>query len=429
MPSDVLVLDAHDVLGPPVSEELLLDEHYEPRQPRSGFFLLASARNGGLWVFVGLIFLALALTAVMQLPGKRDPLARSAAETAAIEATEPPKAFPITPPTQVTLEDAEERNDAIPIDRSALMASSPFRSELKGVDLTRARDCLAVAAWYEAGADRAGQKAVMQVVLNRVRHPSFPDTICGVVFQGAERRTGCQFTFTCDGSMLRRRPGSGALELARVRADSMLGGEVMRDVGTATHYHADYVQPVWALQLVKIAALDRHLFYRWPGRWGDRGVLTRIPLSTEPTVAALTWGNGGHQGTLAEVAGDEAPQIALLAPLDFGKSPTASAVAEKRVQVMALDTATPAGRFAIDALARCQGKSQCYIAGWQGRAGQGSVASADLAASPPDFLFVKRDNHRNSKAYWNCARFERSDPSQCLPNPADIAALLTGARG
>jgi hypothetical protein len=86
-------------------------------------------------------------------------------------------------------------------------------------DRARARTCLAQTAWYEAGQDRAGQQAVVQVVLNRVRHPAYPKTICGVVFQGSERRTGCQFTFTCDGS-LARVPSAAAWKDALAVADA-----------------------------------------------------------------------------------------------------------------------------------------------------------------------------------------------------------------
>ena len=75
--------------------------------------------------------------------------------------------------------------------------------------------CLAAAAWYEAGNDLESQRSVIQVVLNRVSHPSFPKTICGVVMQGSERSTGCQFTFTCDGSLYRRRPGAASWAAAR----------------------------------------------------------------------------------------------------------------------------------------------------------------------------------------------------------------------
>ncbi|MDE8453312.1 cell wall hydrolase, partial [Klebsiella pneumoniae] len=82
-------------------------------------------------------------------------------------------------------------------------AARPFRLPGDAPQQARAIDCMAAAVLYEAGDDPVGQRAVAQVVINRVRHPAFPKTICGVVFQGSERPTGCQFTFTCDGALVR----------------------------------------------------------------------------------------------------------------------------------------------------------------------------------------------------------------------------------
>ncbi len=109
-----------------------------------------------------------------------------------------------------------------------------------------AAECLALAVSYEAGQEPvAGQEAVAQVILNRVLHPAYPDSVCGVVWQGSARRTGCQFTFTCDGSL--RRPRSAAqMTAARAVAVRVLAGESADHVAGATHYHADYVTPYWA---------------------------------------------------------------------------------------------------------------------------------------------------------------------------------------
>src|SRR6185437_7038444 len=112
-----------------------------------------------------------------------------------------------------------------------------------------------------------GERAVAQVVINRLRHPLFPKTVCGVVFQGAERPTGCQFTFTCDGA-LARRPQDAAWDRARSVALAALHGYVMQGVGNATHYHADYVAPYWSPALVKVAVVGQHIFYRWTGGLG-----------------------------------------------------------------------------------------------------------------------------------------------------------------
>ena len=103
---------------------------------------------------------------------------------------------------------------------------------------------------------------------NRVRHPAFPASICGIVFQGYERRTGCQFTFTCDGSLFRR-PDPQLWYRAQRVAESALDGSVFQPVGLATHYHADYVVPYWASSLEKNAQVGAHIFYRWPNEWGS----------------------------------------------------------------------------------------------------------------------------------------------------------------
>lgn len=130
---------------------------------------------------------------------------------------------------------------------------------------SRALDCLASAIAHEAGNEsEAGQQAVAEVVLNRVAHRAFPKSVCAVVFEGAGRRTGCQFSFTCDGS-LRRVLQQRIRDRARRIAAAVLAGEVTATVGDATHYHADYVAPRWAPSLVRIRRLGAHIFYRFPG--------------------------------------------------------------------------------------------------------------------------------------------------------------------
>lgn len=138
------------------------------------------------------------------------------------------------------------------------------------VDLARIdakeRTCLAQAIYYEARSEsRVGQLAVADVVLNRVSSPVYPDTICEVVFQGSERKTGCQFSFTCDGSMRAR------LNERKWRDSELLAGAVLAGIRKpvsryATHYHADYVSPPWADTLTPTATIGTHKFYRFPNR-------------------------------------------------------------------------------------------------------------------------------------------------------------------
>jgi spore germination cell wall hydrolase CwlJ-like protein len=153
------------------------------------------------------------------------------------------------------------------VNLSAPIAAQPFR--LGGaLEASRDLDCLTQAVYYEArGEGRDGMRAVAQVVLNRVRHPAFPKSVCGVVFQGAGRRTGCQFSFTCDGSM-RGRVNRAAWDRARAVASSALSGSVYGNVGNATHFHTTGVSPRWRNSLVRVSQVGDHLFYRFGGRSG-----------------------------------------------------------------------------------------------------------------------------------------------------------------
>lgn len=174
---------------------------------------------------------------------------------------------PLPQASAVLPQDALARNAAVPFVAEVISPAQPLRFTGNPLDRQRAIDCLALAAMAEAGGSDAGQRAVIQVVLNRVRHPAFAKTICGVVFEGAERATGCQFTFTCDGS-LTRQYSDVAWQAARRRAGAALDGLVFGKVGTATHYHTDWVYPYWSPSLDKLAKVDTHLFFRWKGFWG-----------------------------------------------------------------------------------------------------------------------------------------------------------------
>ena len=164
---------------------------------------------------------------------------------------------------------AQERNAAIPLSSAPVEAAGSFvlAGLAKGA-MPTALKCLTQAVYYEAAYEPlTGRRAVAQVVLNRMRHPAYPKSVCGVVYQGAERRTGCQFSFTCDGALLRA-PAAHAWREAEAVARAALAGYVEPSVGTATHYHADYVLPKWAFNLGKIDQIGRHIFYRFHGGMG-----------------------------------------------------------------------------------------------------------------------------------------------------------------
>lgn len=146
----------------------------------------------------------------------------------------------------------------------------------------RALKCLTDAIYYEAASEsEEGQRAVAQVVLNRVRHPAFPASVCGVVYQGSERTTGCQFSFACDGSMARIPARAGWARAARYAADA-LNGHVVAAVGEATHYHTYAVTPSWNRSLVMTAAIGAHFFHRWKGYWGTPAAFRQGYAQVEP---------------------------------------------------------------------------------------------------------------------------------------------------
>jgi spore germination cell wall hydrolase CwlJ-like protein len=179
-------------------------------------------------------------------------------------------------------------NAALPFAAGPLHSAQPFSSGGTDLDQRRALLCLTQAVYYEAGFEPVeGRRAVAQVVLNRLRHPAFPKSVCGVVYQGSGGRV-CQFTFVCDGALYRA-PELGAWRQAEQIARAALAGYVETSVGEATHYHADYVAPRWAPLLAKVAQIGQHIFYRWPGGWGQPAAFTgryigepRDPLSLRP---------------------------------------------------------------------------------------------------------------------------------------------------
>jgi hypothetical protein len=126
----------------------------------------------------------------------------------------------------------------------------------------RERRCLATAIYFEArGEPVRGQIAVAQVILNRVRSPMFPQTICGVVYQG-QMHPGCQFSFTCDGQSDTPR-NDEQWALAKSIAKKATAGELwLPEVGYSTYYHANYVSPRWVGDMNKIDKIGRHIFYK-----------------------------------------------------------------------------------------------------------------------------------------------------------------------
>ncbi len=190
-----------------------------------------------------------------------------------------------------------------------IQPATPFKLAGSPNDKARALQCLTTAIYYEAAREPDdGQRAVAQVVLNRVRHPAFPSTVCGVVFQGSEK-SGCQFSFACDGAMTRG--GQPAREYwvraARVAADA-LGGSVFAPVGMATHYHTYAVTPSWNRSLVMTGVFGAHFFHRWKGYWGTSGAFRSAYRGGEPVP-------GPHPSAVAAAPAPIATPVAGRAPV------------------------------------------------------------------------------------------------------------------
>lgn len=210
----------------------------------------------------------------------------------------------------VTGLDAMKLNAATPDASRFLRVAAPFVFKpATAEDRRRALRCLTQAIYYEAALEPTeGQEAVAQVILNRVRDPNYANSICGVVFEGAERTTGCQFSFTCDGA-LAQPPVSWAWNRARVVAERALAGHVSARVGTATHYHADYVHPWWAPTLNKLTRIGAHIFYRWKGVYGEPAAFRQAYAGREPLIDEARFSRPRIQivpANEAELALDEA---------------------------------------------------------------------------------------------------------------------------
>ncbi|WP_417671896.1 cell wall hydrolase [Roseibium sp.] len=129
--------------------------------------------------------------------------------------------------------------------------------------------CLAEAIYFEArGESEEGQVAVAQVVLNRVKNPSYPDTICGVVYQNKHKRNRCQFSFACDGIKDRITQPKSWKTAERLAKDVIGGTRYLKMVDASTHYHANYVAPRWRKSMAKRGQIGLHIFYKtYAGGW------------------------------------------------------------------------------------------------------------------------------------------------------------------
>ena len=352
---------------------------------------------------------------------------------------EDPKLLAVAP------EAAQEINAKRAFDIDKVVAARPFVFSGTADARARALDCLAAVAWYEAGDNNTMQKSVVQVVLNRARHPAFRASVCQTVFQGSERVTGCQFTFACDGS-LRRMPSPAAWERARAVANAALSGTVDPSVGYATHYHADYVVPYWQGSLDKMAKVGAHIFYKWKGYWGTPGAFDRAVGQGEPAYSILAKLSPAHalpdalppplSLTLTDVT-DEGQQTApLAAPI------AVDGVREKSLRgalvrglttdanhfFLQLDPATFPGNYATAAVALCKGKPACVVMGWRDASQMANAMPLNDAQRNAMSFYYERRAEGDDKAQWNCTQIPRKNAAQCLPDHPAAAADPAPAR-
>jgi spore germination cell wall hydrolase CwlJ-like protein len=316
-------------------------------------------------------------------------------------------------------DDARAFNATVPFVDGPNPAARPFK--LAGDDLQRARaiDCMAAAVLYEAGDEPVGQRAVAQVVINRVRHPAFPKTICGVVFQGAERTTGCQFTFTCDGALVRHHWLDVQWARAREIATAALTGSVFTPVGYATHYHTDWVVPYWQASLDKIAAVNTHLFFRWTGWWGTPPAFNRHVSNDEPLIKALALYSDAHRDAAPLVTNEALyiDPVAATTPL-----PTALP-SEDGSFLLTLDKKLSPDGFVQLAARTCGERDYCKVMGWTDKAKTPSALPLQLAQiGTMSFSYLRDRAHNYDKALWNCSEFKRADPAQCMKQQIYVPA-------
>ncbi|MBU1347938.1 MAG: cell wall hydrolase [Alphaproteobacteria bacterium] len=226
------------------------------------------------------------------------------------------------------------------------VAARPFRID-NALDASRDLECLTQAAYYEArGEGRDGMQAVVQVVLNRARHSAFPNSVCGVVYQGSGRRVGCQFSFTCDGSM-RGRVNRAAWDRARNVASAALSGSVYASVGNATFFHTTGVSPRWRTSMQRVSQVGTHIFYRFGGRAGSSNAFSYTAQASSGAEMQRAVYAGVDPATTVRQAGQAIAYTALLAQEGLTEVVPPAASAAKPAVAQAPVVQAPAAAQAV----------------------------------------------------------------------------------
>jgi hypothetical protein len=420
---------------------LLLKEDWQELQLTSAFALV-SVKMGPL---LGLALIILAFFAGLVA----SPFLKSVSNTGSItiDLTTAPMVEPLVL-QNVSKSEAKRANDATPFTQNPIVAAQPFLFAGTPLEMEKATDCLAATIFYEAGNETVqGQMAVVQVVLNRARHLAYPKTICGVVFQGHERRTGCQFSYTCDGSMARR-PNAAAWTRFRALARAMLNGVVYSPVGLATHYHTDWVLPKWSARLDKIRSEGTHLFFRYADGWGTPKAFRTKPVLAEPVFGKMALLSMAHRtpgldldAVLTEIKAGT-PQFAdtdVIPPTASGADPFLANAAPIPVNVSA--TLTPEDRSkdtflihvdpllegsALSAMAEraCGARSYCKVLAWA----DPDLMPKGLPIEPQARASMAYSYIRQSKGLsqsrWNCGLYPQERAANCLPGSGSVGRRL-----
>ena len=323
----------------------------------------------------------------------------------------PENALPVPSSARADPEPFEARslNAAIPFAPDAGVPARPFIFGDASADRDRAVDCLALAAMAEAGNGDDGQRAVIQVILNRVRHPAFAKSICGVVFEGSHRSTGCQFTFTCDGALARRYSPT-AWSRARARASDALEGRVYAPVGLATHYHTDWVHPYWSASLVKLARVDTHLFFKWPGYWGTPTAFNFAYRGKEPIISVLAY-LPAHAGGVAELA-----EGVPVSGQSIDTSGIDVVVRNQDGGAFVLLTRTMSAERAREvARSVCSVRPSCKVFGWFDRASIPASYPVPRSARAKIGFSYFRGLGNDETVLYDCSRFASVTVEKCLP--------------
>lgn len=325
--------------------------------------------------------------------------------------------------SRLSPDEARARNAVIEFAAVGPGNPRPFAFHGSSADRLRARDCLALAGMAEAGGGDGDQRAVMQVILNRVRHPAFSNSVCGVVFEGSQRPTGCQFSFTCDGS-LARRYSDKLWEASRRRAEEMLGGATYPPVGNSTHFHADYVYPWWSDELDKVAQVGSHIFFRWRGFWRTARALSARYSGGEPDPMAL-------RATAEAVAAanplptllESGTAVRSIMQEQVAETPAADADAEASpspgagVHFVLISPTDAPSELVARARQLCSGEGYCRVQGWTDAANIPSrLPLAEEARRTLRFSFMAGGAGGSEAVFFDCRMFTAPGSGTCLPN-------------